>query len=170
MVSLKAFENYPCGTVIVSNLVSVGTYLAGGYIIYQFGIVWLTAYLLYVLFLEVRLMKKSCVNCYYYGKVCAFGRGKISSLLFKKGDLSKFGKRKITWKDVLPDFLVSMVPVLAGIGLLVVNFSWLVLSAVVVLVVLTSAGNGFVRGSLACKFCKQRELGCPAEKLFNKKH
>ncbi|MFH1684097.1 MAG: hypothetical protein ABIA67_04360 [Candidatus Margulisiibacteriota bacterium] len=28
---------------------------------------------------------------------------------------------------------------------------------------------GYLRGSLACKFCKQRELGCPAEQLFSKK-
>jgi hypothetical protein len=25
-----------------------------------------------------------------------------------------------------------------------------------------------VRGQLACKYCKQRELGCPAEQLFSK--
>jgi hypothetical protein len=34
---------------------------------------------------------------------------------------------------------------------------------------LTFIGNGLVRGSLACKYCKQREIGCPAEQLFNKK-
>jgi len=36
------------------------------------------------------------------------------------------------------------------------------------LILLTSAGNSYIRGSLACKYCQQRELGCPAEKLFNK--
>jgi len=31
---------------------------------------------------------------------------------------------------------------------------------------LFSVGNSYVRGSLACKFCRQRQLGCPAEKMF----
>jgi hypothetical protein len=26
-----------------------------------------------------------------------------------------------------------------------------------------------IRGSIACKYCKQRELGCPAEQMFAKK-
>jgi hypothetical protein len=86
-------------------------------------------------------MRKSCVNCYYYGKFCAFGKGKISSLFFKKGDSRQFVKCKITWKDILPDFLVSIVPVVVGIVLLIVKFNWLILSLMVLLVVLTSIGN-----------------------------
>ena len=93
----------------------------------------------------------------------------MSSLLFKKANPQKFAKDKITWKDILPDFLVSIIPIVIGIVLLILKFNWLILILIVLLVILTSAGNGFVRGSLACKFCKQREIGCPAEQLFNKK-
>jgi hypothetical protein len=39
---------------------------------------------------------------------------------------------------------------------------------VIMLVLLSTIGNSFVRGSLACRYCKQRDLGCPAEQLFNK--
>jgi hypothetical protein len=35
---------------------------------------------------------------------------------------------------------------------------------------LACVGNGFIRVSLACKFCRQRELGFPAEQLFDKKN
>ena len=164
----KTFENFPCRIIMISNLVSIAIYLIGAYIISQLGIIWLLLYLLYIIGLEIRLMKRSCVNCYYYGKFCAFGKGKISSLFFKKGNPQKFIKDKITWKDILPDFLVSIIPILVGIALLIFNFNWSILLSVVLLVILTSAGNGFVRGSLACKFCKQRKIGCPAEKLFNK--
>jgi hypothetical protein len=31
------------------------------------------------------------------------------------------------------------------------------------------AGNAMVRGCLVWKHCKQKDIGCPAEKLFNKK-
>ncbi len=164
----KTFENYPCRIIIISNLVSVAIYIIGAFIVFQLGLIWLLLYLLYIFGLEIRLMKKSCVNCYYYGKYCAFGKGKISSWFFKKGNYHKFTKDKITWKDILPDFLVSIIPIVVGIVLLILNFNWLLLILIVLLVILTSAGNGFVRGSLACKFCKQREIGCPAEQLFNK--
>lgn len=165
----KTFESYPCWIVIISNLLSVLIYIIGAYIIFQLGITWLILYLLYILVLEIRLMKKSCVNCYYYGKFCAFGRGKLSAVFFKKGDPNVFLKDNLTWKDLLPDFLVSLIPIIVGIVLLILNFSWLILVLIIILVFLTSAGNSFVRGSLACKFCKQRKLRCRAEQLFNKR-
>ena len=162
------FENYPCWIILVSNLVSIAIYLIGAFIIYQLGTIWLLFYLFYIFGLEIRLMKRSCANCYYYGKYCAFGKGKISSLFFKRGNSHKFIKDKITWKDILPDFLVSIIPIIAGIVLLILNFNWLIISLIVLLIILASAGNSFVRGSLACKFCKQREIDCPAEQLFNR--
>lgn len=164
----KYFEQYPCWILFLSNFVSVVIYIIGSCIIYQIGIIWLAVYLLYILFLEIRLMKRSCVNCYYYGKFCAFGRGKLSSLLFKKGDSKKFIQYQITWKDILPDFLVSIIPLLVGIILLITNFNFLLLLLIILLVALTSVGNGFIRRSLACYHCKQREIGCPADKVFNK--
>lgn len=166
--NLKTFKNYPYWIVIISNLAPIIIYLIGAYFIYQVGIVWLLLYLLYVLVLEIRLLKKSCVNCYYYGKFCAFGKGKISSLFFKKGDPQKFTSNKITWKNILSDLLVSVIPLVIGIVLLILDFSWLILSLIVLLIILASAGSGFIRSSLACKFCKQRELGCPAEQLLDK--
>lgn len=164
----KMFENYPCWIIIISNLVSIAIYLIGAYIIYKLGIIWLLFYLFYIFGLEIRLMKRSCVNCCYYGKLCAFGKGKISSLFFKKGNSQKFIKDKITWKDILPDFLVSIIPIVVGIVLLILKFNWLILSLIILLVILTSVGNGIVRSSLACKFCKQKGIGCSAEKLFDK--
>ena len=169
MSKQKTFESYPGCIVFVSNLVLLAIYLTGAYIIYQLGIIWLVFYLLYILGLEIRLMKGSCVNCYYYGRFCAFGKGKISALFFKKGNPKAFLKDKITWKDILPDFLVSIIPIIAGIALLILKFSWPILLSIIALIILTSAGNSFVRGKLACRFCKQRELGCPAERLFNKR-
>lgn len=164
----KCYEQYPLWILFLSNLVSVAIYVIGGYIIYQLGFIWLAVYLLYILWLEFRVMTRSCTNCHYYGKFCAFGRGKLSAIFFKKGNSKTFTQRQITWKDIIPDFLVSIIPLLVGIVLLVINFNFLILLLVILLVILTSAGNAFIRGSLACKYCKQREIGCPAEKLFKK--
>ena len=71
---------------------------------------------------------------------------------------------------MLPDFAVSLIPLMAGIVLLVIDFSLLLLALVIILGVLAFGGNAIVRGSFACKFCKQREIGCPADKLFNKEN
>ena len=162
-------EDYPWWVVFVSNLVSLGVYLSGAYIIYQLGILWLVLYVFYILYLEVRLLGGHCVDCYYHGRWCAFGKGKISSLFFRKGSPEKFSSMNFSWKDMVPDLLVTLIPLLVGIVLLVLSFDWLILLALIVLVVLSTAGNGFVRGNLACKHCKQRGLGCPAEKLFDKR-
>ncbi len=165
----KTFENYPLWIVFFSNFVSIATYLIRALIIYEIGLIWLILYLLFICILELRLIKGHCVNCYYYGKFCAFGKGKISSLFFKKGSLKNFCKKQMTWKDMLLDLLVSIIPLIVGIILLTLDFSWSVLFLIALLIILASAGNGFVRGHLACKFYKQKEIGCPAEKLFNKR-
>jgi hypothetical protein len=46
------------------------------------------------------------------------------------------------------------------------DFSWLLLITLAVLLILYLGGNAVTRGSFACKYCTQKEIGCPAEKLF----
>jgi hypothetical protein len=167
MKEVKCYENYPYWIIIVSNIFQLSSYTIGVIIIKPLGVIWLLVYLAYIIFLEIRLLRKSCVNCYYYGKLCAFGKGKLCSLFFKKGKKEGF-TGNFTWKDLIPDMLVAVIPVIIGIVRLVMDFNWILLSFVILLCLLVSKGNEFVRGSLACKHCKQREINCPAEKMFNK--
>ncbi len=163
----KVYECFPIWIVILSNLVGVSIYLIGAYILAGFSL-WMSAlYLLYCLGLELRLLQGHCVNCYYYGKMCGFGKGKLCSWLFKKGDPRKFAETDISWANMLPDLMVLLWPVLGGIILLVQSFTWLLIGMLVLLVALSLSGNAIIRGSFACKYCRQRELGCPAAKLFN---
>jgi len=161
-------ENYPCRIIVISNSVTIAIYLIGLYIMSQIGFIWACIYLLYILGLEIRLMSRSCINCYYYGKRCAFGKGKLAARFFKKGKPEDFINRKISWEHIVPDFLVALIPLIFGVALLILNFNWLILILIILLVILTSAGNGFIRSALACKYCKQKAIGCPAEQLFNK--
>ncbi len=162
------YENYPLADVAACNLVSLTLIAAGALVLARIGLEWTALYLVYCLALEARLMGGHCVNCYYYGKTCAFGRGKLSALLFKKGN-AKFDAMRVTWIDVAPDFLVSLIPLAAGVFLLLKSFDWVLAGLLALIVVLSFAGNAFARGSIACNHCAQRELGCPAEKLFGKK-
>jgi hypothetical protein len=161
-------ENYAAKVVILSTLVSIGIYGSGYLIMYKTGILYSLLYLLYIAFLEYRLIKKHCANCYYYGKTCAFGKGRISALLFKKGDTKKFCPSVFNWKDLIPDILVSLIPVITGIVLLIIKFNVFILLLLSLLLLLTTKGNELIRGKFACKYCKQAEIGCSAYNLFNK--
>jgi hypothetical protein len=163
-------EQYPTRTVIASNLLSFFMYLIGAFLVYQVGLVWVILYILFIIVLEFRLLGRHCVDCYYWGKTCAFGKGRLSCLIFPKGTPERFLQKKITWKDIIPDFLVFIIPVFAGILLLLNEFQWIILFLVIVLLILGFFGNAIVRGQLACKYCKQKEIGCPAVQLFERKN
>lgn len=167
METIKTYENYPIRIVILSNLVSFLIYILGFIIIFKIGWIYSIIYLSYIFALELRLIKNHCTSCYYWGKTCGFAKGRISSVFFKKADISDFCSNKFTWKDMIPDLLVVLIPLIGGIVLLIINLDLFLLFALILLIALTTAGNQFIRGSLTCKFCKQREIGCPAEKLFN---
>jgi len=168
MLTTKTHDNFPIWIVILSNLVSILIYSLGFFLTLRLGWIAAVLYLVFILAFEYRLISKHCVNCYYWGKTCGFGKGRISSLFFQKGDPSKFCDKKMTWKDMIPDLLVTLIPLVIGIVFLIIKFNFLLLTAAILLIVLTTMGNSFIRGTLTCKFCKQRELGCPAEKLFSK--
>ena len=164
----KVYERFPWPIVVLANLVSLAIYVIGALVVSQLGVVWAGVYVAYCVFMEVRLLRHSCVNCAYYGELCGFGKGKACSWFFKPGDPEKFGATNITWRDLIPDFLVFLVPLVLGIICLVMDFSWYLLALLIVLVALSTYGNAVIRGSFACKYCKQRLIGCPAEQLFNK--
>jgi hypothetical protein len=168
METIKKFENYPIGIVVFSNLVSFTIYGLGLLIIFRLGLDFAVLFLLYISFLEYRLLRNHCTKCFYWGKTCGFGKGRLSSWFFKKGDISKFCIKDMTWKDMIPDILVSLIPLVTGIILLILKFDFILLSALLTLLLLTTIGNGFIRGTLTCRYCKQKELGCPADMLFNK--
>lgn len=163
------YESYPRWIVLVSNLANLAIYGIGAYLLASL-IVWLAIpYLIYCLWLEVRVLRKSCVGCYYYGKRCAFGKGQVCALILeRKRQPEEFACDNIRWWTLIPDFMVSVIPIIGGIVLLVLEFAWLPLALLLALVFLAFGGTAVIRGSLACKYCRQREIGCPAEKLFNR--
>jgi len=169
MAGSRTYENFPVWMPILANLVSILIYTAGAVILAGYGTGLAILYVLYCAGVEFRVIRKSCINCYYYGKDCGMGKGRLCSLLFKKGDPAKFAPQTIGWTDLLPDFLVPIFPLVGGIGLLIRDFSWQLAALMATLVLLSTVGTAFVRSSFACKYCKQRALGCPAEKFFSKR-
>lgn len=167
MTEVECYESYPIWIPALSTLQTLLIYGIGLFIFSRYGQIMTALYLLYIVWVELRVMEKSCRNCVYYGRLCGLGRGRLCSMLFKKGKQG-FTEKKITWKDLIPDFLVSLLPLLAGIPLLLQEFNWTLAGLMVILLFLATAGNGIIRG-IVCKHCKQRKLGCPAEQMFSKK-
>jgi hypothetical protein len=165
---MQKYENYPWWIVLISNLLSIAIYALGIFVLYKPGILFAILYLIFVLILEFRVIRYHCVNCYYWGKTCGFAKGRISAWLFKQGDSAEFCSKPMTWKEMIPDMLVLLIPLVTGVILLMLKFDWILLIAMLLLIGLSLSGNAFVRGSLTCKYCKQQELGCPANQLFNK--
>ena len=161
------YERFPGWIVLMSNLVAVGIYAIGVTIMAGFGMWSAAAYLVFCGWVEYRLLRHSCVNCTYYGGTCAFGKGRLCALLFARGDPQRFAEMEISWPDLVPDFAVSLLPAAGAIVLLIADFRWILLALLAILLGLFSGGNSFIRGSLACRHCRQRELGCPAQKLFS---
>jgi hypothetical protein len=165
----EIYDEFPLYLVLFCIAVNISIYIVGAYLIVPLGKIFVALYLLYCLWMEIRVLIMSCRDCYYYGRLCAFGRGKICSLFLGKGSPERFRMKKITWINLVPDFLVSIIPLVIGGFYLVQSFTWLRLSLIVVLVIMAFPVTGFVRGSISCKFCRQREMGCPAVQLFAKK-
>ncbi len=165
----KGFESYPLWMVLVYNLISLSVYFAGLYLLY---IVWpwlALLFFIYILYLEVRTYKEGCRYCYYYGKVCVAGRGKIVKLFFKKGNPKNFCKKPVSFKDFIPHLFVSIIPIGAGIYLLIQDFNWFILLLTVWPVIIWFAGNPIIYGELACPNCKQCQICCPVANYFIKK-
>ncbi|MFC1656455.1 hypothetical protein ACFL14_00600 [Patescibacteria group bacterium] len=162
----KLYESYPVGTVLTANLLSLATYTIGAYILFQTGWIWMTLYIICIFVLEFSLYKKSCAYCFYYGKLCAFGKGKIAPFFVKRSDPNKFCERKITWIDLLPQILVSLIPIGVGVYLLIQEFSLLILILILIPILIWLFGNPIIYGKLACPHCKQGQICCPASKFF----
>ena len=168
MEPVKTYEDFPFPMVLFAVLVTLSIYGLGVAILSGFGKSMAALYLLYCLGVEIHVMKMSCVDCAYYGKSCAFGRGKVAPFLFRQGDPKRFASKCISWKEFLPDMLLLLIPLVGGMILLIPGFSWSLAMMLVALVALSFGGNYLVRSKIACKYCKQRELGCPAEQFFGK--
>jgi hypothetical protein len=89
-------------------------------------------------------------------------------VLFKQGDPQLFAADEISWAAMLPDFLVFISPLVGGIILVVMEFTWLLVALLGLFAILAFGGTAVIRRSFACKHCKQREIGCSAEQLFSK--
>lgn len=165
----KTYEKYPWSIIAISIIQQLAIYVIAGIIIFDFNLGWFFLYLFYVIVLEITFYPRACVYCYYYGKWCFMGKGKVAALLFEKGNPQKFCERQANFKNMIPELLVVIVPIILGFVLLIQSFSWFIFILIILDIFLMTWGNSHVRGKLACPHCKQGRICCPAREMFTKK-
>jgi len=158
----EIYENYPARVVILSNLIIILWYAIGAIILTGFNILIAVVYLFFCILLYIFLLKNGCNYCYYYGKWCGDGKGKIVPLFFKKRHDRDFSKMEFSNWDVFLVFLPMLLPVIGAIILLIINFSLVVMILLILCVVISLVSIIIMHGALICKHCKQGRIGCPA--------
>ncbi len=157
-----SYETFPPRLVLLSVLVTASVYALGVYVLWGFTALTVSLYIGFCACLELLILKESCIHCYYYGKVCGFGRGRLAALLFRRGDPRRFLDPRVCGKDVVPALMVALLPLTGGLFLLMEHFSLTKAGGMLALLLVYLGGNVAVRRGYACKYCKQKEQGCPA--------
>ena len=107
----------------------------------------------------VVLRKLVCTNCYYYGKRCHIGWGKLSAMLFRQGSIEKFSTSVGVKLAPVTYGLMTLIP-LALIIVALVQEVTAPKVVILVLVLLISAYSGAFSRKKSCATCKMR-LICP---------
>lgn len=159
-LSEHGLEKYPASVISFSNLVMalwIGLGTLACWFFYPLA-AWI--YLpVAVLMVSVILRKLVCTNCYYYGKWCATGWGKLAALFFKQGSIENFS-RSIGIKLAPPTYgLLSLIPIVLGVIAVIREFTMTKVS-VLVLLFLVSFYSGAVSRRKSCRNCKMRII-CP---------
>jgi len=147
-------EEYRMRMVVLGNLVMLVWIALGTISCYFFNhvVAWvfLGAALLSVYVLLRRLV---CVNCYYYGKRCAAGWGKLSALMFKQGRIEDFNDSIGTTLAPAIYGLLTLVPLVLGTIAAVRDFSPLK-PVILTALLLVGIYSGLVSRKQSCARCK----------------
>jgi hypothetical protein len=151
-------QSYPRSVIIIRWIILGAAFALGIYILTSIKEVLGLAYIVYSLVVLTLILPLSrCSSCFYHGKACNTGWGKVAAYLFPKGDESKFVRH---YNYAIFIHLLWIIPLLASLLQLVRlrNLLVLVVFGAYLFVLLLEK---IVLKKLACSRCHQREF-CPA--------
>ena len=156
----QGIEKHSKATIISSNLVmalwiALGT-IACWFLYPLLGWIYLAVALIMV---GVVLRKLVCTNCYYYGKLCGTGWGKLAALFFKEGEMEKFSTSIGVKLAPLTYGLLSLIPIALVVISIIMEFTVFKI-IVLALLLLASVYSGFLSRKKGCANCKMK-LACP---------
>ena len=151
-------ENYPVPIIIIHWIILLLAFGLGIYILLEVHQILAIIYVVYsVVALTFILPLSRCVSCFYYGKLCSTGWGKIAAYLFKKGDESKYVEH---YNYAIFLHLLWLVPLLVALLQLVRKRDVFALSIFVTYLFILFVEKIILK-KLGCKRCHLREF-CPA--------
>jgi hypothetical protein len=156
----EGIEQYPKPRIIFGNLMMILWIALGTVACWYFNPVIAWIYLAFALIMSFVILRKLvCTNCYYYDKWCTIGWGKLSSLLFRKGDINKFST--CPGVKIAPAVYgsLSLIPLILIIVSLFQRFTILKLIVLILLFSVSFYSEAISRKK-ACVNCKMR-LICP---------
>ena len=150
----EGLEEYPRSTVIAGNFIMLGWIALGTVACYFFNRIAAWIFLAVALLLVfVVLRKLVCTNCYYYGKWYATGWGKLSALMFKKGNMETFNDSVGVKLAPVIYGLLTLVPLVLGTIGAVWHFS-VVMPIVLAALLLLGFYSGTLSRRKTCAQCK----------------
>lgn len=148
-------ESFSCWQIIFENILFILNWGIGFILLMSFQFKGIPVvsflYLILLLTVQVLLKKHNCSSCYYYGKWCHLGWGKISRILFEQnsGNLNIGKKLSISYILQLP--LITLFAIIAG---LIYGYTfWSV--GLLIIFILVNILQVVLRKPV-CKTCKMR--------------
>lgn len=157
-------EKYPKSTIFIENLTLFIWIILGATACWYFNSVIALLYIFFALSMIIFVMRKLvCTRCYYYGKWCHVGWGKISALFFKKGNEEEF--QSCTGLKIAPVFfvLLALIPVILVIISSIKSFLLIKIIILLTLLIVVIFSSVILRKK-SCALCKMKSI-CPGSAI-----
>lgn len=155
----KHTESFPLYWIAGENILYLSTWIAAGWLVWPVRLygwpIATSTWVVVVLVVQALLKRHVCSGCYYHGKSCHLGWGRLSACMFEQdsGDARRGVKLALFYLISPPFFLVA--GLFAGIFLHVGRLHWVVLGFYTGANVLS-----FLLRKRGCMLCAMR-LVCP---------
>lgn len=152
----KGLEKYKTSSIFISNLMMIIWIALGTIAVWLFNTLLAGVFLFFaIITIYVFLRKLVCTNCYYYDRWCAFGWGKLSAKMFKRGNIENFNESIGIRIAPIVYGLLAIIPFIAIIAAIVLAFDYTKIIVLIFLVAISVYSVGVGRKA-ACSSCKMR--------------
>jgi len=155
----KGYKSYPKKTIFITNSLFLVFFVfaAIGMLPLRVGIfpVFSLTYLFFVFFvLILGTCKHLCTHCYYHGKLCGYGWGKFSSLLFQRNSGNfDFGSIlcDFSWKiSLIAPLALILIEIFLFPKFIIIGISCFTICLIMIFLSL------YVRSRYICSKCKRK--------------
>ncbi len=156
-------EAFPATWIVAENILHLSTWIAAGWLLLPMRwsgwpvatIIWAVV----VVLVQVLLKKHNCSGCYYYGKACHLGWGKLSAMMCAQDSGNPKTGMRLSFFYILSPPVILVSAIVAGLVWSVGTVHWIVLGGYVAL----NAASFPVRKK-GCRLCAMRKV-CPGSAI-----